>query len=315
MRALAAGALRAGVDFWVVGDSRGPSSFAVEGATFLSLETQSASRFEYAVACPTGTYARKNVGYLHAVAGGAGVIVETDDDNHPRPTFFAQRHRDAEGVVFREAGWVNVYQAFTEEIVWPRGFPLRHILAPLPAGEGADVMACPIQQGLADDDPDVDAIYRLVGGPRVEFADRSALILTDGSWCPFNSQNTTHFPEVFPLMYLPHHCAPRMSDIWRGFVAQRVLWANGWGLLFHGATVWQERNEHDLMKDFREEVDGYLHNEEIVDRLAALDIPAGDGRVAEAHRVCYEELVRMGRVDRAELDLIEAFQSDLEAAR
>ena len=44
-----------------------------------------------------------------------------------------------------------------------------------------------------------------------------------------------------------------MTDIWRSFVAQRIAWANGWAILFHEPTVWQDRNEHNLMRDFRDE--------------------------------------------------------------
>ena len=54
----------------------------------------------------------------------------------------------------------------------------------------------------------------------------------------------------YPLLYLPAYCSFRMTDIWRSFVAQRIAWENGWRLLFHGPTMEQERNVHDLMKDF-----------------------------------------------------------------
>ena len=47
-----------------------------------------------------------------------------------------------------------------------------------------------------------------------------------------------------------------MTDIWRSFVAQRIAWTNNWSVLFDEPTVWQERNEHDLMRDFRDEVPG-----------------------------------------------------------
>ena len=61
-----------------------------------------------------------------------------------------------------------------------------------------------------------------------------------------------------------------MTDIWRSFVAQRIAWANNWSILFHEPTVWQERNDHSLMRDFKDEVPGYLHNRrigEVLDRL------------------------------------------------
>lgn len=313
MVALAGGAREREIDFFVIGDKKGPSDFSLHGVTFRSYQDQLASDFEFASACPSGHYARKNIGYLEAVASGAEVIVETDDDNLPRPAFFEPRSLEVEGQVFRDAGWVNTYRAYSTGTVWPRGFPLRHVLAPSPAGDATAAVACPIQQGLADEDPDVDAIYRLVGEMPVHFSDGPPVVLASGSWCPFNSQNTTWFPEAFPLLYLPVYCSWRMTDIWRSFVAQRILGANDWGLAFHQATVWQERNEHDLLRDFEEEIPGYLHNEEIVTRLAAMNIPAGPDHLFDAVELCYTELVSMGMVGAEELPLFAAFRRDFEA--
>lgn len=315
MVALAEGAREREIDFFVIGDKKGPTDFSLEGVTFRSYQDQLASEFEFASGCPAGHYARKNVGYLDAVASGAEVIVETDDDNLPRPEFFEPRSLEVQGEVFRDAGWVNTYRAYSTGSVWPRGFPLRHVLAPSPTADETAAVACPIQQGLADGDPDVDAIYRLVGEMPVHFSEGPPVVLASGSWCPFNSQNTTWFPEAFPLLYLPVYCSWRTTDIWRSFVAQRILGANGWGLAFHQATVWHDRNEHDLLRDFEEEIPGYLNNEEIVARLSGLDIPADHARLFDAVELCYTELVSMGMVGAEELPLLAAFRRDFEAVR
>lgn len=63
-----------------------------------------------------------------------------------------------------------------------------------------------------------------------------------------------------------------MTDIWRSFVAQRVAWECGWSVLFHGPTVWQERNDHNLMRDFEDEVPGYLNNSAIREALESLSL-------------------------------------------
>ena len=96
----------------------------------------------------------------------------------------------------------------------------------------------------------------------------------NGAWCPFNSQNTTFFRKVFPLLYLPAHCSFRMTDIWRSFVAQRILHHLGHPVLFHEATVWQERNDHCLHRDFLDEVPGYQNNHAIREALIRLDFEA-----------------------------------------
>jgi hypothetical protein len=102
-----------------------------------------------------------------------------------------------------------------------------------------------------------------------------------------------------------------MTDIWRSFVAQRIAYVNGWGVLFHEATVFQERNEHNLLRDFEEEVPGYLHNGRIREALDALDLPAGVEKVPAALRACYERLVAMELVGEGELALVDAWLEDL----
>ena len=112
-------------------------------------------------------------------------------------------------------------------------------------------------------------------------------------------------------MYLPAYCSFRMTDIWRSFVAQRIAWANDWSVLFHAPNVWQERNEHNLMRDFRDEVPGYLHNKSMCEALQKLQIRAGAERLGENLLICYEQLVRMELVHHGELDLVAAWNHDL----
>src|SRR6185436_15069807 len=125
----------------------------------------------------------------------------------------------------------------------------------------------PIQQGLADENPDVDAVYRMTSSLPLSFNKRNPIVLDKNAWCPFNSQNTTWFKEAFPLLYLPSYCSFRMTDIWRSFVAQRIAWSCNWSILFHNATVRQERNEHSLIRDFEDEIPGYLNNARICKML------------------------------------------------
>jgi hypothetical protein len=243
-------------------------------------------------------------------------VLETDDDNFPRAEFWRPRTLEQEAACAAGADWVNVYRYFCEANVWPRGLPLDAAQEDPPeyGSLGVRRLCCPIQQGLADENPDVDAIYRLILPLPITFrADRS-LILTAGSWCPFNSQNTAWWPECFPLLYLPAYCSMRMTDIWRSFVAQRIVWENGWGVLFHPPTLYQERNPHNLMRDFQDEIPGYLHNREIVEKLSELTLHAGPANMGNNLRRCYELLVRMGLVGQSELLLLDAWLADLTAA-
>ncbi|HWS53847.1 MAG TPA: STELLO glycosyltransferase family protein [Pyrinomonadaceae bacterium] len=313
LRALADGCRARGHRFIVVGDEASPADFRLEGCDFYGLAEQAATGFEFAALCPTRHYARKNLGYLLAVRGGARVVVETDDDNVPRAGFWGERRRRQSVPALPGGGWVNVYGYFTDAHIWPRGLPLDRVREAPPAFERLEVADadCPVQQGLADENPDVDAVYRLVATLPQSFRADRRVALGRGSWCPFNSQNTSWWAEAFPLLYLPAYCSFRMTDIWRSFVAQRVAWEQGWAVLFHEPTVWQERNEHNLMRDFRDEVPGYLHNSSIAEALGRLELRPGVEHLGENVRACYEKLVEMRLVGAGELPLLDAWLRDL----
>jgi hypothetical protein len=207
---------------------------------------------------------------------------------------------------------VNLYRYFSDAPIWPRGFPLELLQAPVPDLPALGARNCPIQQGLADENPDVDAIYRLTGKLPLDFDVREhPVALGVGALCPFNSQNTTWFREAFQLLYLPSYCSFRMTDIWRSYVAVRICWKNEWDVLFHNATVWQERNAHNLMKDFADEVIGYQNNHAICERLIALDLKRGVEHIGSNMLLCYKEFIAMGLVGEQELPLIEAWNKDL----
>ncbi len=114
------------------------------------------------------------------------------------------------------------------------------------------------------------------------------------------------------LSYLPSTCSFRMTDIWRSFVAQRIAWVNGWSVLFHAATIRQERNSHDLMRDFRDELTGYLENRAICAALERLDLHPGAASVGRNLLRCYELLVERGWLAEAELPLVRAWLVDVE---
>jgi hypothetical protein len=309
MAAFAEGCRENAVDFIVIGDAVSPPDFTLSGCDFWSLERQAGLGKRLAEIIPQRHYSRKNLGYLVAMQRGADVIIESDDDNFPRKKFWEKRELIQQVPLLEKAGWVNIYQYFTSATIWPRGFPLELIRQPaIPLSNFQVAEAkCPIQQGLADENPDVDAVYRLVNPLPQSFNQSMQVALGDHSWCPFNSQNTTWFKEAFPLLYLPSCCSFRMTDIWRSFVAQRICRANDWQVLFHGPTVWQERNEHNLLKDFSDEVVGYLNNAAMCELLDSLEIIPGTEHLAQNLLTCYQAFIGLGVVGEGEIALLEAW--------
>ena len=311
---LSEGAERHAMDFVVIGDARSPTDFHLPGCDYYCLDRQHASFGAFSQALPIGHYARKNLGYLAALQRGSDWLVETDDDNYPLDDFFEP---PAPILTTRQvssaSNWINAYTHFSpDHPIWPRGFPL-DALSDSPAVETGSRETPPaIVQGLADENPDVDAVFRLTRPLPVYFdPDGLPLSLSAGQWCPFNSQNTWIHRDFAALAYLPSHCSFRMTDIWRSFVAQRCLWAAQRELIFIAPTVRQERNAHDLMKDFADEVPGYLHNRAIADTLEACTLR---GNPADDLRDCYAALVDKHHLPGEELLLVDAWLAALESA-
>lgn len=310
LKMFADGCIKRNIDFIVIGDTKSPTGFKLEGCKFYSIEEQRKLNFSLARILPEKHYSRKNIGYL--LAANQDVILESDDDNFPREEFWQPRSTLAVSDSLQNNGWTNVYGYFSEEKVWPRGFPLEHLSLPLNDLQNpVEELFSPIQQGLADENPDVDAVYRMTMKLPIDFNRRMPIALGKNSWCPFNSQNTTWFKVAFPLLYLPSYCSFRMTDIWRSFIAQRIAWTCDWPVLFHNATVWQERNEHSLLKDFEDEVPGYLNNFNICSMLENLDLKNGESNMAENIIRCYKMLTDNNFIGKQEMPLVEAWLKDL----
>lgn len=294
---------RMGWKLLIVGDTKTPNDYDDFGCVFLSLQTQKRLWPAFSSLVPHNHYCRKNVGYLYALKNGAEWIFDTDDDNIPLDGFVDSIVEKRAHCTVSRDGFVNVYKYFSDDPVWPRGLPLSDIQQTGEVTGTAEEMACPITQFLADEDPDVDAIYRLTNNKRIVFKkDAPSIFLSPGTWSPFNSQATLIHRRYFHALYLPCHVPFRMTDIWRSFVAQKVLWQDNEGVAFIGPNVVQLRNPHDFFKDFKDEVLGYLHNHEIRANMDSLSL---NGMSPSAQLVaCYQAMQSIGVVEAREFDVI-----------
>jgi hypothetical protein len=312
----------------VAGDKKGPVDFKpIEldsrwPVEFFNLEDQLTMPFELARLLPVAHYARKNLTYLAAIQQGATCIYETDDDNAPNESWVVRKEEveTCRTVPSGENRWVNVYQYFSNVNIWPRGLPLDEIRQSVPVARPLlSPKLAPIQQGLVNGSADVDAIWRLVMDREFFFEPAESVYLEPGNWCPFNTQTTWWWPVAYPLLYIPSYCSFRMCDIWKSFVAQRCLWELDLGIVFHAPEVYQDRNVHDLMRDFRDEIPGYDKNREICEILALTRLQSASGKssptiTAENLVRCYEALIAKGIFPENEMKLVIAWSNDFNAS-
>lgn len=285
----------------VVGDKKTPADWHYDNCTFLNVEAQLSLSPSLANAIPFNHYGRKMIGYVYAMQHGADIIIDTDDDNIPYEGWTFPAFEGRFSTSKPDLGWVNIYHHFSEQPVWPRGLPLRNIndsRDKLQWQEDKSNQRIGIWQGLADEDPDVDAIYRLTSNAPCIFQKKEPVVLEKGTACPFNSQNTAIQKELFPLLFLPSFVTFRFTDILRGIIAQPVLWQHGYRLGFTEATVVQKRNEHDYFKDFESEVPMYLHTEK---SLEAVVKSTGSGSVPDNLYNAYEALLKINVVEEREM--------------
>ncbi len=253
----------------VVADKKTPKNWNFPGVIFLGIEEQEKLPYKIIKLLPWNHYSRKNIGYLYAIEHGAQIIYETDDDNFLINNAITYLPEKVNCLVSEtKESVINPYIHFGQPTVWPRGYPLKEICTPSNNSYLLkNNVSIPIQQGIVNKDPDVDAIFRLTRNEFVNFSDTSPVALSKGTMTPFNSQNTLFYHTAFWGLLMPMTTSFRVADIWRGYWVQRLLWDINASLCFLPATAIQERNEHDFLDDFKLELDLYLKAHQLIKTL------------------------------------------------
>jgi hypothetical protein len=297
----------------VVGDKKTPKDWQYPNVIYLSVEDQLSLDLSLPSLLPYNHYSRKMVGYLYALKNGADIIIDTDDDNIPKNGWSFPGTEDSFNYIPNQNGFVNIYKNFTDhdQNIWPRGLPLEDI-----AKEKISIinekkkLKVGVWQGLADGDPDVDAIYRLTTNNKpCNFNNSDPIVLEEGSICPFNSQNTLFIKELFPLLYLPTFVTFRFTDILRGLIAQPIMWQYGYSLGFTKATVVQERNVHNYFDDFISEIPMYINIKKVIELANFAVSPKLS--ISENLQEVYKALYYADIVEKKELLTLESWLKDI----
>ncbi|MBT8550354.1 DUF288 domain-containing protein [Polynucleobacter paneuropaeus] len=297
----------------IVGDKKSPSDYKCDDVNFIPFDVQLNSKFEISKLLPPNHYCRKMLGYLFAIEAGATQIIDTDDDNIPKALYSFPEFNGEFKSLKNTDGFVNVYELYSSQKIWPRGLPLRLINQTTIDKDQISKKNCNvgIWQALADEDPDVDAIYRLTSDVPCNFIDFGEVTLPRNVISPFNSQNTLFRSELFPLMYLPTTVTFRYTDILRSYIAQPIMWANGYELGFCNSSVIQKRNPHDYTKDFESEIPMYITCEQVV-KICMKSIQEGSS-ISDNLLNCYSELAKANIVESSEIFLLEKWLIDLDS--
>lgn len=327
---------RQGWCYVVVADENGPSEYDdVEGVIYLTVERQRALHFQIVDHIPWRHFGRKNIGYLYAIAHGAKVIYDTDDDNRlkkeeipilgvaPGETLPRMSKVNVSRPwvdPLRSARLFNPYPSFRPTCghIWPRGFPLDHVQGhgnenwTLSAAQLDQPPA--VQQYLADEDPDVDAVFRLTRKLPCNFDGLppelpEVLATPPNVFLPYNAQATVHLYEAFWGLLLPVTVHGRVSDIWRAYLTQKLLWDVGQVVSFTPPHVVHDRVAHDYLKDFHSEQDLYYKSTAMVSFLArwTSDAPT----LVERLEQLWAALYARGFVELGDLQLAQAWIRDL----
>ena len=288
----------------------------------IPFENQPQSRYERL--CPWDSYSRKNIAFIALKREGVSHIFETDDDNELM--FDGKQLLDLFDGSFnsldvcKKSSSNNIFKDIYDDMatnIWARGFPIEWLDSDdrffRKSGSLKECNGVGVVQFLVDGNPDVDAILRLVHGNQIALkANENHLpIVIYDSYHPFNSQATLWQKEEFPLMYLPSSCEFRMTDIWRGYIAQNALYAKHKCVAFSSSIVYQDRNQHVISSDFFGEHKGYLQSKQVIQALAGLELNK-ELSYSSILRLSYEALVGIGIFDKSELVLLDAWLEDIQ---
>lgn len=252
-------------DLVVIGDRKTPAGYKLERGTYVSPEEQESYDKELSDAIGWNCIQRRNFGMLWAHDMGAEIVALIDDDNIPFEGW-------GENLIVGTSAEVNFHEtdlpafdpvgATNHPEIWHRGFPLQ-LLAQRRYGAAVKrTIDVDVQADFWNGDPDIDAICRMEHAPECDF-DASLFPIAANKLAPFNSQNTFMRGACLRDYFLFPHIG-RMDDIWAAYYLQ----AKGGTVAFAKASVYQERNPHDLTRDMLAEYLGYEHNLKLVEALA-----------------------------------------------
>jgi len=259
-------------DVIIVGDKKTPDSYKNLKCIYLDVTAQKKLFPELSELLPYNHYCRKNLGYLYAIKKGYKMIYETDDDNVPYDNFDnVLKFDNLTMITETNSRWINIFKYFTNDAhIWPRGYPLSLLKKPTNYLIENTKQKPSIINGLVENDPDVDALFRIICNHQdsIKWDKNKRIVINNKNMCVFNTQNTFWLnPELFICLLIPCSVSFRYCDILRGIINNIILKKTNNYMMYTSPNVVQNRNEHNLINDFKSEYEMYIHNEKILEYI------------------------------------------------
>ena len=326
----------------VVGDRESPKDFRLDGHRSVYLDSATQGQLGYRIVnhTPWSSFSRKNIGYMFAIHHGARLIYDTDAYTELLPSAInvlftktiSPLQARARGLVW------NPYPFFGFEGAWPRGLPLDQVTRKPASASPANnrqwfkgrewtCNICPpphnnithlrgevggIWQFLVRGETDVGAVYWInKDKPFADFRTSGEVVsLSPGVMAPYNAQATLHHYDAFWGLLLPASVHGRVSDIWRAYFTQRVMWDVGGRMQFAPSQmIVRSRNNHTASLDFASEIPLYLQSGELVKYLQKW--ACNKATLQECLLQLYVDLYEVGIVEASDVKYMLAWLQDL----
>lgn len=241
----------------VVGDLKTPPNYKLLNGLYLDPKLQEEMYPQLSNLLGWNTIQRRNIGYLYAYKAGAELIATVDDDNIPFENWGKQilTGREMNATEFLSNN--DAFDPLTPtnyNYLWHRGFPIQMLTERNYTSIENSKITPDVQADFWNGDPDIDAICRMQFQPNCNFSDEQFPFFSK-AFSPFNSQNTFLTRKVLTDYFLFPFIG-RMDDIWASYYVQSL----GYNVVYNSASVYQDRNSHDLTEDMKKEYIGYELN-------------------------------------------------------
>lgn len=259
---------------FIVGDKKTPAgpyrqiASIVKHVTYIDPEAQEAISQELSDLIGWNCIQRRNFGFIAAYKWGADIIATVDDDNIPLENWgkdlLVGTNADVQVYPYKEdvSAEMFLFDPLAPTThgpnMWHRGFPVQMLKGRTRLAEPAvQNRFVAVQADLWNGEPDIDAICRIARGSKPVSFKTTTKAYAGAKPGPFNSQNTfVHRSVLRDYFMFPH--IGRMDDIWASYYLQ----ATHPGQMAYGpASVRQDRNDHNLVKDLEAELIGYNNSQ------------------------------------------------------